>query len=124
MDPRLLMLTRFWLRVGGIALLCWCLYQIRQDLTNYLSTALNGQWQYWSNSLSALWYFPLNNHFTYVKIWWIVCFAGSVYLIGWNAGAARLLWRGLSVSAGKCPKCGYDKSGLAAGKACPECGTA
>jgi hypothetical protein len=116
------MLTRFWLRVGGLALLFWCLYRIREDLLVYWLTAINGNWQFWANTLPSVWHLPLGSQFTYARIWWIVCFAGSVYLIGWNAGAARLLWRGLWVGAGKCPKCGYDRSGLAAGRACPECG--
>jgi hypothetical protein len=122
-DPRLLMLTRFWLRVGGIALLFWCLYQVREDLRGYLMATLSGNWSYWPNTLPNLWYLSLSNPWTYVKLWWLVRFATSLYLVGWNAGLARLLWRGLWAAGGKCPKCGYDRSGLSAGKACPECGT-
>jgi hypothetical protein len=122
MDQRLLMLTRFWLRVAGIALLSWCIFSIREYLVDYVTTAFAGSWQYWSNMWPRVWRFNPRDPWTYTKLWWIGCLVGSVYLTGWNAGAARLLWRGLWASAGKCLMCGYDRSGLAPGKACPECG--
>jgi hypothetical protein len=109
--------------MAGIALLFWCVWDIDVYLVVAAVQTVERNWRYWGNLLQELCQFSPANQATYAKLWWIACLAASVYLIGWNSGFARLLWRGLWVSAGKCSKCGYDRSGLASGKACPECGT-
>ena len=119
----MLMFTRFWLRIAGIALLFWCVWDIHELVVVASVQTVEGNWRYWGILLQDLGQFRLTNGATYAKVWWITCLAFSVYLIRWNTGTARLLWRGLWVSAGRCAKCGYDRAGLAAGKACPECGT-
>ena len=47
-------------------------------------------------------------------------------LLGVPTGVAwwRDRRRGRRLNAGECPSCGYDRAGLAAGAACPECGVA
>jgi hypothetical protein len=51
----------------------------------------------------------------------LVQFAFALFLLFGARLVARLLMRGIR-TAGECPRCGYDISGVS-GPACPECGT-
>jgi hypothetical protein len=67
------------------------------------------------NGLRALPYRPvwaglLGNSAVYALVWWATLFGFA---------ATR---RGLRRRRAQCPACGYSRSGLAAGAACPECG--
>ncbi|HYD02241.1 MAG TPA: hypothetical protein VEB22_13520 [Phycisphaerales bacterium] len=45
-------------------------------------------------------------------------------LVGFAPALSAVRTRMARSSAGRCPACGYSRSGLPAGAACPECGTA
>ncbi|MEX2220074.1 MAG: hypothetical protein WD749_15085 [Phycisphaerales bacterium] len=50
----------------------------------------------------------------------------GVYAAAWLGVLLLIRWRPLRCAArarrGQCAACGYDRAGLAAGAACPECG--
>ncbi|MFT3683681.1 MAG: hypothetical protein QM783_01940 [Phycisphaerales bacterium] len=73
----------------------------------------------WSVLLVSHAYNPLNGYSAWSVVVWPVpvalCGAGAL-MLAWGRRARRRAMRGL------CAKCGYSLSGLAEGKACPECG--
>jgi len=54
----------------------------------------------------------------HVPLWWLASISAASALIGWRLDVlARRRAR-----VGRCPKCNYDRTGLAEGAVCPECG--
>lgn len=54
-----------------------------------------------------------------IPFWAPACLTLSASLTAWRLDVAA--WR--RIRAGTCARCGYDRTGLAAGTACPECGS-
>jgi hypothetical protein len=107
-----LRVTAFGLRLLGVALLVWTFHDSVHWLSNLLHRLFSprgGSGAYMTEMLQA-W-----------SIWWLCLVAAGVVLTAKPATGARLLWRGLN--SGDCPRCGYDRGGLAADSKCPECGT-
>lgn len=61
---------------------------------------------------------PVTKWYIWIPIWMFIVPASGVAGIAWwfDARARR------SMLAGKCARCGYDRSGLESECACPECG--
>lgn len=130
-------LTRFALRILGIGLLLWCWWRVVGMLSMIAGAVVVGNWDMVQFYLQSGWreatqllardmaatsassgrLMGLNWS---VLTWWFRLGLG-LWLVFWNAGLARLLWRGI-ISDTRCPQCGYDRAGIATGAACPECG--
>ena len=52
--------------------------------------------------------------FVVVPTWFLILILGVPTMIVW--------WNDRKPLPGTCPNCGYDRTGLPAGRACPECG--
>jgi hypothetical protein len=127
-------LTRFGLRILGVCLLLWCWWQVVGMLSMIAGAALVGNWKVAQIYLQSGWgdatrfvtqaSGPIGQPAVGlnwpVLTWWFRLGLG-LWLVFWNAGLARQLWRGIANDA-RCPHCGYDRTGIASGAACPECG--
>jgi hypothetical protein len=81
-------------------------------------------WHFVRSSFSLQWSFSLESH---PSEWYLRVPAWPVALL--SAGATALAWRFDTLACRRarlnlCPKCHYDRAGLAAGAKCPECGAA
>jgi hypothetical protein len=123
-------LTRFGLRLLGLWLLVFCCLRLWPDLANAIAEIAQGKPDEALRRLRGPVRFfttHTSNGMTRITgmnrgLWeWYFRFGLGVYLTFWNAGLARLLWRGIGDSS-RCARCGYARTGLARDAACPECG--
>jgi len=74
--------------------------------------------QWWFDSYSSPPSFPFQSTELIIPLWPLPAMAIIPTALAWYLDArARRRER-----FGRCPKCGYDRTGLAAGAVCPECG--
>lgn len=85
----------------------------RQHLASPLGLSMRDEregisWGFWE----------LGSSWAFVPLWALL--AASVLAMGW--AYSPNLWKRI-VRTHCCPRCGYDRKGLAIGVPCPECGT-
>ena len=61
-----------------------------------------------------------SGQYLYIPLWFLAVVSGSVTTNAWRLDTLARR----RVRAGLCPKCNYDRTGLAPGAVCPECGAA
>jgi hypothetical protein len=114
--------TRLALRVAGLLLLWWCWRRIDSDVAMWTNQVLVGNWTFFGNMWRTPFRLLNDGRVNWSKFAWYLWVGVGVYLVFWNAGIARLLWRGL-LTPQQCASCGYDRRGLDAAASCPECGS-